>query len=219
MASRLAFLALFTGLFMTVWTTDRPSSPAKATAGATPVRSAVRVVLNQKLHEEKIEQLYAQAGRNSIYSLVAADRKRLASTFLQPEIPLPAGITVGDYQAVNTQGEVVSIHLSEGDLFNERLVYSAKIQDVYSVTTKSGQWYFIRQENSASHSDSIAASKNPKFQVTQFLQLTAEVLDSVSQHWLAGDLPAIKKEFSQSLRPMKSQLMRIGTAQTERKLQ
>lgn len=127
MAVRVLLLIVFTGVFATAWSSDRPEA---ATA-----RLASR---NQSLPERP------SATDNDHRSIVVAEVGRAVAISAELDVSIvvpPELIAPGTYRVVDAQGRVgwMSIPVS-----NSPEHAGIEPQPIYSSETANGHWYFIR---------------------------------------------------------------------------
>ncbi len=135
MNARVLLLVLITGLFMAAWDGDQAAmhaAIAKRTQQTATAVAAVRPTVDN-------ERTNVVLPKHSLTVLKIEESTRAASE--QIDVPLPPGIAVGQYQAVNQFGQTQLIEVSEHEATGRN------VRDFHMVDAKDGsRWYLIRVE-------------------------------------------------------------------------
>ena len=147
---RLALLTTATGLFMGLWITDRaiPTRRQTVTSGWE----------NQSGGTQKLDfRIPVVAGNfrmnvvndHPLNSVEPVSQGSIEQSWKLEDIPsrLPQDISAGDYRVVSQLGTVWKLSLTEDDLSLWKRGSTCVVRDLYSVSTSTNRWYYIRIES------------------------------------------------------------------------
>ena len=133
MNARVLLLVLITGVFMAAWDGDQAAMHAAIARRAQQTATAVAVV-EPAVDNEPVE---VTVPTHSLTVLKTLESKFAASE--QIEVPLPAGIAAGQYQAVDQFGQTRLLEVSEDEATGQNA------HDFHLVDASDGtRWYLIR---------------------------------------------------------------------------
>jgi len=152
---RLMFLLLVTGLFVQVWSEDSRLATERRLAR---VRHRNAHVVVQPLPDRLPQPRFNITGNSPIEPVQNESLLPKPWRLANCPCPIPANLTAGTYRVVDNVGQVGLLDVTNAELAFFGLPTDATPLDIYSQTSGTTQWFFIRLRSATPDATTAAAS-------------------------------------------------------------
>ncbi|MBI5759184.1 MAG: hypothetical protein HZA46_11765 [Planctomycetales bacterium] len=154
---RLMFLLLVTGLFVQVWSEDSRQAAERRVAR---LRTHKAHVVVQRMPERLPLLRYNIAVNSPIEKAQSESLPPQTWRLASCPCPLPTHLTAGTYRVVDNVGQVGLLDVTNEELAFLGLPTDVTSLDIYSQTSGTTQWYFIRLKSAATGATTVAVESN-----------------------------------------------------------
>jgi hypothetical protein len=154
MAARVMLLLLAVGVFVAIWSGDRraevrPATPFAQTALQSPKAEGVAVAERSR-PRPMVASRERTPGRDRErtpgFPKIPGSCETPATAVSHAAVPLPGGITPGEYRIVRSDGRVLELRLTPAELARRGIPRTEQPRSFYLLHDGRIRWYFIRVE-------------------------------------------------------------------------